>query len=71
MIACVCHAVTDRTIRAAAAAGASAEDIRRATGAGATCGCCADFVQQVVEEEAGCHSGGAPCAGCPRRATKR
>jgi len=67
MIACVCRAVSDRAIRAAAAAGATAEDIARATGAGSACGCCADFVRLVIEEEASCHSSGAPCQGCPRR----
>ena len=67
MIACVCHAVSDRTIRAAAAGGATAEDIARATGAGSACGCCADFIEHVVAEETGCHSPGDPCPGCPRR----
>lgn len=67
MIACSCHAVSDRTIRAAAAAGATAEDIARATGAGSSCGCCVDFVHRVVEEEEGCRSPADPCPGCPRR----
>jgi len=67
MIACICTGVSDRAIRAAAAAGATSEDIARATGAGSDCGCCADFIEQVVAEETGCHSPAAPCPGCPRR----
>ena len=66
MIACSCHAVSDRTIRAAAASGLGAAEIARATGAGTDCGCCTDLVSRIVHEEA-CSSSAVPCPGCPRR----
>jgi len=69
MIVCICHAVSDRSIRMAAAGGASREDIVQSTGAGSSCGCCADSVARLVEDEAGCDSPGNPCPGCPRRST--
>jgi bacterioferritin-associated ferredoxin len=66
MIACLCHAVTDAEIRAAAAAGRSVEEIARSTGAGTSCGCCAEYVAGIVREHQDCGSR-APCPGCPRR----
>jgi len=67
MIVCVCHSVSDSSIRTAAAMGASHEDIVRSTGAGSSCGCCADSVASIVEKEGGCR--GSPCPGCPRKPT--
>ena len=67
MIVCICHAVSEGSIRAAAARGASHEDVIASTGAGSSCGCCSDFVAAIVAEEAGCSSNGASCPGCPRR----
>ncbi len=66
MIACICRAVPDGVIRAAAAGGATAKDIALATGAGTACGCCADFIEHIVAQEARCNSAGDPCPGCPR-----
>ncbi len=70
MIACSCRAVSDRTIRAAAAAGLGVADVRRATGAGSDCGCCIDTVAQLVHAEAAaaCPT---PCPGCPRVGSPR
>jgi len=69
MIVCVCHAVSEGSIRAAAASGASHEDVVAETGAGSSCGCCAEFVAAIVHEEAGCSSMSSPCPGCPRRSS--
>jgi bacterioferritin-associated ferredoxin len=67
VIACLCHAVSERVIRAAAEAGSSPEDIARSTGAGTTCGCCADAIARIIRERAGCRPEEARCPGCPRR----
>jgi bacterioferritin-associated ferredoxin len=71
MIVCLCHAVSDRSIRSAAAAGATVQDIARATGAGTSCGCCAEILERIVREEPGCRSPLHPCPGCPRLLPQR
>lgn len=59
MYVCICAAVTDREVRAAAAAGVDSLDKLTATlGVGAGCGCCREMAQQVLDEA---------CASCPRR----
>jgi bacterioferritin-associated ferredoxin len=70
VIACSCRAVSDRAIRAAAAAGLGVADVRSATGAGSDCGCCIDTVERLVHEQAptACSS---PCPGCPRAGSPR
>ena len=52
MYVCLCHAVTDRAVRAAARAGkCTAEDVCKRTYAGASCGTCRTDVERVVAEE--------------------
>jgi bacterioferritin-associated ferredoxin len=57
MYICICHAVTDHAIRAAAQAGAaSVNDLSFQLGVGTNCGCCRDAAQAVIDE----------CRDCPR-----
>ena len=52
MYVCLCHAVTERTVRAAARAGkCTADDVCKRTYAGASCGTCRTEVERVVAEE--------------------
>ncbi len=69
MIVCVCHAVSDHTLREmATAGGATLDEVARLTGAGTGCGCCSSDVSRLVAEaERGCGSSGAACADCPQR----
>ena len=49
MYVCICNAVTDKMIRAAAAAGArSLDDLQRMTGCAGGCGSCAEMVEQML-----------------------
>lgn len=65
MIVCVCRSVTDRSIRAARAAGASTPAaLAQATGAGSDCGCCRGAVERILAEPCKVEA----CAGCPGRA---
>lgn len=49
MYACACEAVTDRTVRAAMAAGArTVDDITRRCGAGAECGGCLPLLRELL-----------------------
>jgi len=66
VIVCVCHGVTDRSLAAAAAAGLSIEEVARATGAGASCGSCAEAVACMLRGPTGCRSPGHRCPGCER-----
>jgi bacterioferritin-associated ferredoxin len=51
MYVCVCHAVTDRTIREAAVGGVrTLEDLAAHTGAGTCCGCCRSLATQILDE---------------------
>lgn len=61
MYVCICAAVTDRQVRAAAAAGADSLDkLAAALGVGAGCGCCRATAQQLLEEaRVGCARHGA------------
>ncbi len=65
MIVCLCHGISDHAVRRAASTGASVQEIAHATGAGTSCGVCADAVERIVREEP-CSSP-EPCPGCPRR----
>jgi bacterioferritin-associated ferredoxin len=54
MFVCVCHAVTDRSIREAASRGvATLDQLQCATGAGASCGCCRSMALQILQESQG------------------
>ncbi len=66
MIVCLCRAVSDRSIRIAAAVGLTLAEIGRTTGAGSDCGRCADAVARIVAEPGPCKA--EPCVGCPRAA---
>jgi bacterioferritin-associated ferredoxin len=69
MIVCSCHAVSDRALRDALAAGASLDEVIARTRAGTDCGCCKDEVHAIAAERphtSPCRA--TPCAGCPRRA---
>jgi len=68
MIVCSCHAVSDRALRDAAAAGLSHEQVVEATQAGTDCGCCTETIAAIVAESAGPCRGADACRGCPRRA---
>ncbi len=51
MYVCICNAVTDRTIREAAAGGArSFEEVRQRTGCGDCCGNCEDLAVEIFEK---------------------
>jgi bacterioferritin-associated ferredoxin len=65
MYVCVCAAVTDGQVAAAAAGGAqSLDDLAMSLGVGTSCGCCREFAQQLLET----HCGG-NCNGCPNRSS--
>ena len=50
MYVCICNAVTDRTIRAAAANGARTfADVRRHTGCGDGCGNCEALAREIFD----------------------
>jgi bacterioferritin-associated ferredoxin len=50
MYVCICHAVTDREIRAAVARGATRlEDLTMTLGVGAGCGCCRAPAGALIE----------------------
>lgn len=51
MIVCVCHAVSDRVIRASITSGASSvKEVGRACRAGTCCGTCRPMIAQLVRE---------------------
>lgn len=51
MIVCICNAVSDRSIRAAALAGAAtAEEALAACGTALNCGCCRDAIANLIDE---------------------
>ena len=64
MIVCVCHAVSDRTVRDAAARGATVQEVARATRAGTSCGCCVETLEAMLGAAGPCKPE-APCPGCP------
>ena len=50
MYVCICNAVTDRTIRDAAASGARTfADVRRRTGCADCCGNCEDLAREIFD----------------------
>lgn len=58
MIVCVCHGVSDRTIKAAIKNGASSvEDLSASLGVGTCCGCCRETAADMLAEAA-CSGGG-------------
>lgn len=65
MIVCVCHAVSDRTLRELAAT-RSADEVVRLTGAGTGCGACRGEVARILGAPAAACRPEAPCPGCPR-----
>jgi len=67
MIVCCCHAVSDKSLRDAAASGLSPDEIVSATRAGTSCGSCAEAVAEIVAEGHGPCRGPEACPGCPRR----
>lgn len=49
MYVCICNAVTDKMIRAAAADGAQTlADLQRMTGCATTCGSCSDLARDLL-----------------------
>ncbi len=66
MIVCLCHSVSDRTLRELAACGLTHEEVARTTGAGTACGCCQPTLSGILTEDRGCASANSPCPGCPR-----
>jgi bacterioferritin-associated ferredoxin len=66
MIVCLCHAVSDRTLQAEAAAGRTLAEIATSTGVGSDCGACAETVARLVSQPGPCQ--GEPCDACPRQA---
>jgi len=52
MYICICHAVTDRQIRACIEDGAtSMRELRKCLGVGTQCGKCATHVRDMLKEE--------------------
>ncbi len=67
MIVCSCHAVSDRALRDAAAAGLSHAQIVATTRAGTDCGHCGAAVADIVAGSLGVDRCGNSCPTCPRR----
>ena len=54
MYVCICNGVTERSVRQAAAEGVhTLSELTRRTGCAGTCGGCADYAQQILNEEHG------------------
>ena len=51
MIVCVCRGISDRQLRAEAAAGHSLEQVMHRTGAGSSCGTCRFAIARLVSDE--------------------
>ncbi len=63
MYVCLCHAVTESTVRRLAREGvADLERLGSVTGCGTGCGCCRDYAQELLQIETGAscsgHGGG-------------
>ncbi len=66
MIVCICRRVSDKTIRAAIAEGASSVDeVGAACRAGTGCGCCHEAIEEMLAERSACEHGG-ECLDCRR-----
>jgi bacterioferritin-associated ferredoxin len=51
MYVCLCHGITDKTIREAAERGVEGLDgLAAATGCGSSCGCCRELAVQILDE---------------------
>ena len=58
MYVCLCHSVTDKQIRKAAAKGVdNLYELRDELGVAAGCGSCADMAQEILEEANSSYSG--------------
>lgn len=68
MFACICHAVSEEVIIAAAKSGSSAPQIAQATRAGTSCGMCWERLSSLVARSKICDRTGGPCTGCSRAA---
>ena len=54
MIVCVCNAITEKEVRAAAAKGARTPEAAYATyDCEPQCGCCLDYAQELIDDEQG------------------
>ena len=71
MIVCSCHAVSDARLRELAQAGASEHDVAHLTGAGTSCGCCAEAVKALLSTERPPCGKQVPCPGCACAAPER
>ena len=61
MIVCLCEAVSDRKVRDVIAGGCrTVPDIRRACGAGGSCGSCCPMLRDMLERDATQHTVDAP-----------
>lgn len=69
MFVCSCHAVSDRILREAVAAGLSHEEIVASTHAGSECGRCREAVAELVKHSQKRCGGASACPECPRRGT--
>lgn len=67
MIGCSCHAISDRVLREAAAAGLCHHEIITTTRAGTDCGHCTETVAKIVSQSRGPCGGGRGCPGCSKR----
>ena len=53
MIVCVCNRITEKDVREAARRGArTPEDAYARQGCEPQCGCCLDYAQDIIDEEA-------------------
>lgn len=51
MYVCMCHGITDRQIREAVGEGvASMRELRAELGVASSCGCCAQYAKQLLDE---------------------
>jgi bacterioferritin-associated ferredoxin len=68
MIVCSCHAVSERSIRDAAARGMGHAEVMALTRAGTDCGHCRESVEEIVSSSGrGPCRGDHACPGCPQR----
>lgn len=64
MFACICHAVAESVVLAAAKSGASAAQIAQTTHAGTSCGRCWERLSSLVASSKVCERTGGSCTGC-------
>jgi bacterioferritin-associated ferredoxin len=52
MYVCICNAVTEKEIREAVKSGCvTIDDIIDRTDAGTHCGCCQEYIEEIIENE--------------------